>query len=883
MLIYLLKRSVSCAILLLLYITSLSQNIRPYSQVFSQNLKGGTALFGNTSMHILNGTAPDLLKMNESGNAANGAGGIGFSNYGNDGENMQPAMMDAAVPLFTVFAAGSTWNYNNPNSDQGTAWRTLTNPPAANWVSGTGSFGYGLTQTVTIPTGHITNYFLKNINIPAPTLYSNFNFTYSYNDGVVIYVNGLEVKRGNMPNGTVSYTTVASGNGTTTNATFSIPAYYFVAGNNVIAAEIHQRTAASTTCFFDMGLTATTFVPSNATSSNLNLPAGINTIKFARLYWGGRIANSTITSFPDTLLKIKLRKGESGLYTSLIAPVSSSDQYAITGSEKLYQSYIDIKDFIQANGNGFYTVADVPCIAGANTPGGYYGGWCIVIAYENLTLPYNSVRIYDGFSQVFNSGTTVTQTVNLTGLNVPNNPLALGDAVLGTMAWEGDAHLSASGTAPLGDYIQINNITVSNAVNPSTNFWNGTISKNGAFVTTKNPNYTNQMGIDIDELEVGTGYGIQPNATSVSFLFGTEADQYFPSLFTFAIRMKDPVITIAKAVTDSSGDGYLQSNEAVTYTLSGTNTGPGAAYNTNVVDSLPTNINYTPNSLMINSAPGFLVPTPQTDAIDADFAYKAVNGTRSYVKFFLGTGATSSAGGIMGAGTSYNLSFKARVNPIPGSVFNTAHINSTSQAGDTFTDDATAIIGPSSTLAITLLEFTATLQNNKYGVLQWTTLNELDNDHYEVERSDNGIQFAYLGTVAGNGSTVVMHNYHYTDDINSSSQVVYYRLKIVDLSGRNSYSKIVALRLKENKNNHFFVYPNPFEDNLKVSVTVAKDVNALFRIFSFDGKEILNRMILLEKGDNIVVLNDLNGFIAGSYLLEVNTGQEKYVQKIVKK
>lgn len=37
------------------------------------------------------------------------------------------------------------------------------------------------------------------------------------------------------------------------------------------------------------------------------------------------------------------------------------------------------------------------------------------------------------------------------------------------------------------------------------------------------------MGIDIDEVNVGTGYGILPNATSVTVEFGTEADQYFPS------------------------------------------------------------------------------------------------------------------------------------------------------------------------------------------------------------------------------------------------------------------------------------------------------------------------------------------------------------------
>ena len=498
-------------------------------------------------------------------------------------------------------------------------------------------------------------------------------------------------------------------------------------------------------------------------------------------------------------------------------------------------------------------------------------------------MPFNSVRIYDGFSNVFFSGTPISQTVTLSGLNVPNNPLVLSDAVMSTMVWEGDANLSSSIANPAGDYVKINGTTVSNAVNPATNFWNGTISKNGAFVHTKNPDFTNQMGIDIDELEVGTGYGILPNATTVDVEFGTEADRYFPSVFGFAIRMKSPVITLDKSVIDATGDGFLQSNEELTYTLSGSNIGPGSAYNTFVVDSLPTNVSYVANSLIIVNAPTITGPITQTDAAGDDFAFKAVNGTRNYVKFYLGATATATAGGTINVNETYNVKFKVKVGAIPGSVSNTARITSSSQAGDVFTDDGTAIMGPTGgPTPVKLSTFTALLKNND-GLLSWTTEMELNNDHFEIERSEDGVHFEKRGMVLGYGTTTINQYYNYTDPVNTNSSIIYYRLKSVDTDGKSAYSKIIALRLKGNLNENFSVFPNPFENNVKINLTVSEDVTVQCRIISFDGKEVLNRKIALQKGDNIVVLRDLEKIASGNYIMEINTGSEKYIKKIVRK
>lgn len=68
------------------------------------------------------------------------------------------------------------------------------------------------------------------------------------------------------------------------------------------------------------------------------------------------------------------------------------------------------------------------------------------------------------------------------------------------------------------------------------------------------------MGIDIDQFDVGTGYGIAPNATSVALQFGTIADKYFPGVFTFTVKMKD---TGPLPVTLSSFSASLSKDQVV--------------------------------------------------------------------------------------------------------------------------------------------------------------------------------------------------------------------------------------------------------------------------------------------------------------------------------
>ncbi|HRI25430.1 MAG TPA: DUF11 domain-containing protein, partial [Ferruginibacter sp.] len=624
-----------------------AQVVRPYGNpIFSDNIHGGHTIFGNTitavyssgsgSSGTVNTTVMNDFSMSGTGNYSNGR----TSAYGNDNSNIQFVDVDGGASSTSLLSYGGMWRYyslNNysaaPANVSGLNWTEDAYNDASNWTNtanNSNAFGYN-EPSVNSPsqTNRFTYYLRRDITVSNPSQYNSITLTVQYDDGFIVYVNGTEVARANMPSGSAPYGTNPNNSRNYTDGDYvlDIPSSSFVNGNNQIAVALYNRNSGTTDFYYNMQLVGnilnTTF---NSSAADLIMPSGTNTVKFARLYWGGRINGGTGGNENINLRTAKIRKGTSGAYTNITAPVSQVDKSHINGNDTAYQSYVDVTAFVNANGAGTYTVADITLATGSTSNGGNYGGWAMVVVFENPAVSYSSVRVYDGFIQVFSGGSPTSQSILLTGLNAPGSPVLASDAYMSTVAWEGDGNLAASNSNPNGDYIKVNGNVVSNGVNPGTNFWNGTISKNGAHIATKSPNFLNQMGIDIDEQEVGTGYGIPVNATQVNIEFGTEADQYFPSVFAFTIKAKDPEVTLDKTVTDAVAPfGLIQVNEMLTYTLSGSNIGLAAALNCTVVDTLPSNVTYIPGSLLVVNSPGFTPNTTQTDAQDGDFAFVGTN------------------------------------------------------------------------------------------------------------------------------------------------------------------------------------------------------------------------------------------------------------------
>ena len=426
----------------------------------------------------------------------------------------------------------------------------------------------------------------------------------------------------------------------------------------------------------------------NSSSSDLILPGGTNTIKLARLYWGGRVLTSDFDITKAANQKIKIRKGINGIYQEYAAAqLDKNVQNAGLSTEfTFYQAFADITTLVQQKGAGTYTVGNGAFSTGMGGDFGNYGAWSIVVVYENPVLNFNSVRIYDGFQQIYNGGAATTTNITLTGLNVPSGTLSSADAKIGIITWEGDAKYN-------GDFFKINNNLFSNAINQADNSWNGTISNNGVHVTSKNPDYTDQMGIDIDQFDIGTGYGILPNADSVNLQFGTNDDQFFCGVVTFVIKMKDPIIRISKRVTDANNNKTAEPGEILTYKLKGKNIGAGNANAVVLKDSLPSLVILIANSLKVNYCPGVSTGV-KTNATGDDIA--EYNQSAKTVIFRIGNTASATNGGFLEPNDSFEVEFKVIVtafeNGLAYPIINIARLVTLSDAGKEFVDEATAVI-----------------------------------------------------------------------------------------------------------------------------------------------------------------------------------------------
>ena len=451
----------------------------------------------------------------------------------------------------------------------------------------------------------------------------------------------------------------------------------------------------------------------NSSAADLILPAGTNTIQFARLYWGGRALGSEFNMTETANQKIKIRKGTSGAYQEFPAAQIDRSVFA-TGTPaefSRYQAFADITDLIKADGAGTYTVGNGAFSTGTGGDFGNYGAWSIVVVYENPTLNFNSVRVIDGFQEVYSGGSATTTPIVITGLNIPTDGLSAEEAQLGMVSWEGDARFN-------GDLFKVNDILLSNSRNQSNNPWNGTVTINGEHVTTKNPNYTDQMGIDIDQFYIGTGYNILPNDSSVILKFGTNQDQYFSGVIAAVIKMTESEIKITKTVMDANNNQIAEAGEVLTYKIKGKNFSAADISAVVLTDSLPSTMNFVANSLKVNYCPGISAGI-KTDTSGDDIAeYTSLN---KMVNFRLGNNANSFSGGTMAPADSFEVEFKVTFAPVANGtappVVNVARVKAKSATLENFIDDATVTIDGATAQRIT---YTFTGNGNWDNAANWS-------------------------------------------------------------------------------------------------------------------------------------------------------------------
>ena len=128
-------------------------------------------------------------------------------------------------------------------------------------------------------------------------------------------------------------------------------------------------------------------------------------------------------------------------------------------------------------------------------------------------------------------------------------------------------------------------------------------------------------------------------------------------------------------------------------------------------------------------------------------------------------------------------------------------------------------------LPISLVEFKAEAQSPDAVTLTWITASEINNDYFNVERSNDGEAFNSIGSITSYGSNSQLELRYAFIDENPLNGRAYYRLKQTDFDGAFTYGPI---RIIERNNSHeSLAYPNPFVDRVTMRYTGEENMQGL--------------------------------------------------------
>ena len=173
----------------------------------------------------------------------------------------------AASVTTTLVAPGAIWSFLDDGSDPPAEWISPYFDDIA-WEEGSAKLGYGNGDEETeLSFGpdprnkHIAYYFRSTFVVEDASAYTNLTLSLLRDDGAVVYFNGTEIFRNNMPAGLVTYRTLAVTNvGPAAELVFfttNVHVSFLAEGTNLLAVEVHQFRTNSADLSFDLQLTGT--------------------------------------------------------------------------------------------------------------------------------------------------------------------------------------------------------------------------------------------------------------------------------------------------------------------------------------------------------------------------------------------------------------------------------------------------------------------------------------------------------------------------------------------------------------------------------------------------------------------------------------------------
>ena len=303
--------------------------------------------------------------------------------------------------------------------------------------------------------------------------------------------------------------------------------------------------------------------------------------------------------------------------------------------------------------------------------------------------------------------------------------------------------------------------------------------------------------------------------------------------------------------------------DMITFTIDVVNQGPDDATGVVVTDQLPSGYTYESHST-------------------ADGTYDEITGLWDIGNLTVGSTATLTiTATVLGTGNHINL---AEVTSMNGTDTDSSVANGVDTDGDGLVeddpddeDDGDGVVVSVQGLPIELLSFDVEKVNGSQSFLSWITASEIDNDYFEVQRSDDGLNFRKLGEVKGAGTTAETQNYTFLDPAPYKG-INYYRLKQFDFDGKYDFSDIKSVVFQ--KELTVDINPNPTTGIVRIKKE-EENIDRLkdYQIDIFDSHGQLAKMFdSLENGEI-----DISNLEPGVYQIRVHRqGQTIAVKRLVK-
>ena len=373
---------------------------------------------------------------------------------------------------------------------------------------------------------------------------SEGEITYTWDFGNNVVLNGLNVNYTYDSSGTYTVTLIAEQNGCQYQDSVTVE----VIDNNDFS--LYQQfngkydfTAIGNTLNMGWNGSFMNCTPLTSSSASLSLNPG-QTVEAAYLYWAGAGTGDFEVSL----------NGE-----AITSERNFSAVIQTTANYNVFGAFANVTDIVMSTGNGLYTFSDIDLQDGftANCSNGLnFGGWSIIIVYEDPSLDYNQVGIYDGFQ--FVSSNNPDLDISLSNFEVIDTE----GAKIGFLAWEGDV------STAINEELNFNGIALSNSLNESDNAFNGTNSYTGE---------TNVYCMDLDFYDISNYINIGDTNATVNLHTGQDAVIVHNIAMVINSELPDATVEI----DDITGDEICGNDEMeVQFTVYNTNSTKALAANT---------------------------------------------------------------------------------------------------------------------------------------------------------------------------------------------------------------------------------------------------------------------------------------------------------------